>query len=70
MMENKTTTVEIADHNGHTVAQMIRDETIQLVSGTGRWVFADGRRVDPQQIAEDDWPSVETVQVMPTIVFG
>ena len=70
MMENKTTTVEIADHNGHTVAQMTRDETIQLVSGTGRWVFADGHRVDPQQIAEDDWPSVETVQVMPTIVFG
>ena len=34
MMENKTTTVEIADHNGHTVAQMTRDETIHLVSGT------------------------------------
>ena len=24
MMENKTTTVEIADHNGHTVAQMTK----------------------------------------------
>ncbi len=70
MMEDKTTTVEIADHNGHTVAQMTRDETIEIVSGTGGWVFADGQRVDPQQIAEDDWPSVGTIQVMPTIVFG
>ncbi len=70
MMEDKTTTVEIADHSGHTVSRMTRGETIELASGTGSWVFADGRRVDPQQIAEDDWPSVETVQVMPTIVFG
>ena len=69
-MEDKTTTVEIADHNGHTIAQLTREETIEVSSGKGRWVFADGQRINPQQIAEDDWPSVGTVQVMPTIVFG
>ena len=69
-MEDMTTTVEIADHNGHTVTQMTRAEAIRLCSDTGRWVFADGQRVDPQHIAEDDWPSVGNVQVMPAIVFG
>ena len=43
MMENKTTTVEIADHNGHTVAQMTRDETVQSPLGTEAWVFMDRR---------------------------
>ena len=69
-MEDMTTTVEIADHNGHTVTRMTRKEAIRLSSDTGGWVFAGGQRVDPQQIAEDDWPSVGTVQVMPSIVFG
>ena len=35
--EDKTTTVEIADHNGHTVAQMTRDETIAVSSGNRAW---------------------------------
>ena len=69
-MEDKTTRVEIADHTGHTVTQMTRREIFDLASKKGIWVFADGQRIVPQQIAEDDWPSVETVQVMPSIVFG
>lgn len=69
-MEGKTTRVEIADHTGHTVTQMTRSEIFDLASKKDIWVFTNGQRIGPQQIAEDDWPSVGTVQVMPSIVFG
>jgi len=69
-MEEITTMVEIADHTGHTVAQMSRDQVTDLVSDAERWVFAGGRRVSPEQIAQADWSTVGTVSVMPRIVYG
>tara|TARA_B100001250_G_scaffold395639_1_gene400764 strand:- start:55 stop:267 length:213 start_codon:yes stop_codon:yes gene_type:complete len=70
MEEIHTTRVEIADHNGHTVAQMSRDQVMDLVSGTEGWVYAGGRRVQPQQLARTDWSTVGTISVMPQIVYG
>ena len=69
-MEDITTIVEIADHTGHTVAQMSQRQVTDLVSDTEQWIFAGGRRVSPEQIAQADWSTVGTVSVMPRIVWG
>ena len=69
-MEEITTIVEIADHTGHTVAQMSQRQVTDLVSDTEQWIFAGGRRVSPEQIAQADWSTVGTVSVMPRIVWG
>ena len=69
-MEYETTTVEIADHTGHTVAQMTREQVLDLSSDSERWVFARGRRVSKSQLAQADWSSIGTISVMPRIVYG
>ena len=66
----ETTTVEIADHTGHTVAQMTREQVQDLSSDSERWIFARGRRVSTNQLAEADWSSIGTISVMPRIVYG
>jgi hypothetical protein len=69
-MEHETTTVEIADHTGHTVGQMTREQVLDLSSDSERWVFAQGRRASTSQLANADWSSVGTISVMPRIVYG
>ena len=69
-MEHETTTVEIAAHTGHTVAQMTREQVLDLSSDSERWVFAQGRRASTSQLANADWSSVGTISVMPRIVYG
>ena len=44
-MEEETTRVEIADHTGHTIAQMSRGQVMDLINGSEGWVYAGGRRV-------------------------
>jgi len=69
-MEEITTRVEIADHTGHTVAQMSRSQVVDLVSHTDGWAYARGRRVQTQELADADWSSVGTISVMPRIQYG
>ena len=69
-MEEETTRVEIADHTGHTVAQMSKDQVMDLINDSEGWVYAGGRRVEPDYLAISDWSSVGTISVMPRIMYG
>ncbi len=70
-MDEITTTVEIADETGHSTLQMTRDETVALAErNPSAWIFADGRLVQPQELANTAWDSVSRVQVLPGLVGG
>ena len=71
-MDNKiTTTVEIADPDGHTTMQLTKEETMsQILSNAGSWVFAGGQMVQPEQIAQADWSTVGNVRIVPGLVGG
>jgi len=70
-MNDIKTTVEIADETGHSTLQLTRDETVELVErNPGAWIFADGRLVQPQELANTAWDTVGRVQVLPGLVGG
>ena len=71
-MSEVTTTVLVTDTNGHTTLSLTKDETMALpeVSDPGRWVFAGGRMMQPQQLQEADWGTIGTVRIVPGLVGG
>ncbi len=71
-MDNETTTtVEIADQNGHTTCQMTQAETLERVSASpGTWIFADNQMVQPEALASADWGTVGTVRIVPGLIGG
>ena len=70
-MNEITTTVEIADRTGHTTLQLTQQETLDRVAGMeGIWVFAEGRFVQPAELAEANWDTVGTVIVAPALRGG
>tara|TARA_B100000586_G_C19941611_1_gene355758 strand:- start:6 stop:221 length:216 start_codon:yes stop_codon:yes gene_type:complete len=70
-MDNITTTVEIADHTGHTSLQLTKPETLSRVAANeGAWVYAGNQMVQPEQLAQADWETVGTVTIVPGFVGG
>ncbi len=65
------TTVEIADHTGHSVCQMTQSETLDKVSESpGAWVFAGNAMVRAEDLAQADWETIGTVRIVPGLVGG
>tara|TARA_B100001113_G_scaffold279519_1_gene234217 strand:+ start:129 stop:344 length:216 start_codon:yes stop_codon:yes gene_type:complete len=71
-MEENTTKVEIADRTGHQTLNLTKTETISRVQeAEGQtWIFAGGKMLQPQQLAEADWSTVGTVQLVPGLAGG
>ena len=70
-MNEITTTVMIADRAGGTTYQLTQQETLDRVAGMeGIWVFAEGRFVQPAELAEANWDTVGTVRLVPSLVIG
>jgi hypothetical protein len=70
-MENEIKTiVQIADHSGHTVALMNKEQVIDLVSDSQAWIYAGDTRIDSDHLALSDWSNVGTISIMPAIQYG
>ena len=70
-MNDLTTTVEIADHTGHTTLQLNKQETMDVVrENQNAWIFAGDKLVQPHELEAADWNTVGTVRVMPGLVGG
>ena len=72
-MTEVTTTVWLADSTGHSVLELTRDQTMDLIQqNEGHWVYAGNQMVQPAQLAEADWsthpPGV--VQIVPSLQGG
>ena len=66
-----TTTVMIANKDGHAELELTRDETLEvLAQNEGAWAFASNQRVQPSQLAEADWGEIGTIRIVPPLVGG
>ena len=63
-------TVEVADYTGHSVVQLDRDETLDLVSKSDGWVYSNGRRIDSEELSRTNWSCIVTISIMPRIQYG
>ncbi len=71
-MEENTTIVEIADRTGHQTLNLTKAETMSRVEERAgeTWIFAGGKMLQPAQLAEADWSTVGTVQLVPGLAGG
>jgi len=70
-MTEHTTTVQIADKDGHTTLQLTQAETLDLVDqNAGAWVFADRQMVQRDQLAQADFSTLASVRIVPPLVGG
>ncbi len=70
-LEAKKALVQIADRFGHTSAMLTREETLEAVAeNEGAWVFNGSQMVQPAQLAETNWDTVDTVRIVPGLVGG
>ena len=70
-MTERTTTVQIADKDGHTTLQLTQAETLDLVDqNAGAWVFADRQMVQRDQLAQADFSTLASVRIVPPLVGG
>ena len=71
-MNEITTRVGIIEGlGGPTTYQLTQQETLDRVAGMeGIWVFAEGRFVQPAELAEANWDTVGTVLLVPSLVIG
>jgi len=69
--EEVRVTVQIADATGHSTLQLTQDEAVsKAAQSADTWLFVDGQMVDAAGLADADWASVNTVQMMPQLVGG
>jgi hypothetical protein len=66
--------VEVADITGHTVMELTKAETVELVEQHGGWVFSGSRLVQAAELANADWDEMAendaTILVTPPLVGG
>ncbi len=69
-MTEVTTTVWLADSTGHSVLELTRDQTMDLIQqNEGHWVYADNQMVQPAQLAES-FEQTSLVQIVPSLQGG
>jgi hypothetical protein len=70
-MTEHTTTVLIADGEGHRTLQLTQAETLDLVDqNPSFWVFSDNQMVKRESLAEADFSTIDTVCIVPALVGG
>tara|TARA_R110000787_G_scaffold54188_1_gene126235 strand:+ start:426 stop:626 length:201 start_codon:yes stop_codon:yes gene_type:complete len=63
--------LRILNETGHTDLVMASDSVIeQIDTHPTHWVFIDGDMMARESIAEIDWDSVQSVDLVPAIVGG
>ena len=63
--------LRILNETGHTDLQLVSDGVIeQIDTHPTHWVFIDGDMMARESIAEIDWDSVQSVDLVPAIVGG
>ena len=69
-MTEVTTTVWLADSTGHSVLELTRDQTMDLIQqNEGHWVYADNQMDQPAQLAEA-FEQTSLVQIVPSLQGG
>ncbi len=71
-MDEITTKVELADRTGHQTLHLTKAETMSRVEADaeGTWIYAGGSMIQPAQLAEADWATVGTIQLVPGLAGG
>ena len=70
MSEDQKAKVMIADASGHTILELTRAETVDVVEQIpNAWVFVGNQLVQPAELNDVQW-GADTIRVMPQMCGG